>query len=596
MALKFTNNANTTLATATLNPGDTALTVNTGGGALFPVLGVGDYFYFTISDGVGNIEICKCTARTGDSFGTIVRAQDNTSARTWTAGAVVSLRLVAAELNNIPKLDENNAFTGTNTATTASSGTNTTQIATTAFVNSEITYYRSRSISLTTDTALAVTDSYRDIYIDANADDYTVTLPDATTLTVGTRTFTFMSPGNFQIIINDNGGNLLAILPKSGITQVSPRIDLNLTANGTAAGTWTSSNKVGLKPYNDYAGVAISYASSPLGTFKQRICELTTTTYLYVYTDSSSALKARVLTRTNNTLSVGAENTVAAATAQLTGVDTLTSTTVLCTYRNGTNVISVVLSVSGTTVTAGTPVTITNSTNNSGTLSKVLTSTLGIVFYASTTQVLARTLSISGTTITQNTEAVIGSATGVNNAGIQVDFISSTKVVCAYFDSASTGSMVISTITGTTITPGSVAQPGLTAAAYLSCTVIDATNILVESSFSTFFNVTFSGTTITPVSVPVTTLLGSSKAQTVLPYSTNKGIVFTDNSNFSAIVTYTITTSSSGLSTSYGYVMDDTFYSQSTYKDTYFKGSTGYVIHVSVQSLLARVGRLPTHF
>ena len=112
MVMKFTNNATSTLA-AGINNSVTTLSVAVGQGALFPTLS-GDYFYCTLANVAGTVEIIKVTARSTDTF-TIVRGQDNTSAASWIAGDKVELRLVAASLNDLPKLDEDNIFTGSNT-------------------------------------------------------------------------------------------------------------------------------------------------------------------------------------------------------------------------------------------------------------------------------------------------------------------------------------------------------------------------------------------------------------------------------------------------------------------------------------------------
>jgi hypothetical protein len=108
MVMKFTNNASSTLASG-INNSVTSLTVATGQGALFPTLSAGDYFYCTLANAVGTIEIVKVTARSTDTF-TITRAQDGTSAAAWSTGDKVELRLVSASLNDLPKLDEVNTF------------------------------------------------------------------------------------------------------------------------------------------------------------------------------------------------------------------------------------------------------------------------------------------------------------------------------------------------------------------------------------------------------------------------------------------------------------------------------------------------------
>lgn len=109
MGMKFANNATTTLASG-INSSVTSLTVATGTGALFPTLSAGDYFYCTLANTSGTVEIIKVTARSTDTF-TIVRGQDNTTATSWLTGDKVELRLVKATLNDLPKMDEANTFT-----------------------------------------------------------------------------------------------------------------------------------------------------------------------------------------------------------------------------------------------------------------------------------------------------------------------------------------------------------------------------------------------------------------------------------------------------------------------------------------------------
>lgn len=167
MATKFTNNASATLATS-INNSVTSIVVTAGQGALFPTLSAGDVFFATLVDSSNNLEIIKVTARSTDTF-TAVRGQDGTLARSYTAGDRVELRPVAAALDTFAQLASNqtmsgnntfsgnnthsgnNTFSGTNNfsgvatlaspvmtgtpvAPTAAAGTNTTQLATTAFV------------------------------------------------------------------------------------------------------------------------------------------------------------------------------------------------------------------------------------------------------------------------------------------------------------------------------------------------------------------------------------------------------------------------------------------------------------------------------
>lgn len=104
----FTNNAATTLASNILS-GASSLTVAAGTGALFPNPTAGQYFYCTLANNAGTVEIVKVTARSTDTF-TIVRGQDGTTAVGWSSGDKVELRLVNADLVNFPQLDSTNTF------------------------------------------------------------------------------------------------------------------------------------------------------------------------------------------------------------------------------------------------------------------------------------------------------------------------------------------------------------------------------------------------------------------------------------------------------------------------------------------------------
>jgi trimeric autotransporter adhesin len=102
MAVKFSNNATTTLASS-INSTQTTITVTDA--SKFPTLGAGDYTYVTLdADAVPAVrEIVKVTAITGNVF-TVVRGQDGTSAASFDAGVFIELRLTAALLNDVADL------------------------------------------------------------------------------------------------------------------------------------------------------------------------------------------------------------------------------------------------------------------------------------------------------------------------------------------------------------------------------------------------------------------------------------------------------------------------------------------------------------
>lgn len=101
LPIKFANYAFSTLAVG-CDSAATSLSVPAGHGARFPALAAGEYFYATLENAALNREIVKVTARVDDTL-TVLRAQDNTTARAWNAGDSLSLRVNAAAFADISK-------------------------------------------------------------------------------------------------------------------------------------------------------------------------------------------------------------------------------------------------------------------------------------------------------------------------------------------------------------------------------------------------------------------------------------------------------------------------------------------------------------
>lgn len=99
MSVLFSNNASTTLSAGV---GDSATSITVADGSVFPAISGSDYAYLTLEvDSDPTLkEIVKCTARSGNTL-TIVRAQDGTSARTFSTADKCELRLTAAGLSDV---------------------------------------------------------------------------------------------------------------------------------------------------------------------------------------------------------------------------------------------------------------------------------------------------------------------------------------------------------------------------------------------------------------------------------------------------------------------------------------------------------------
>lgn len=99
MAVVLTNNA-TSLLAAAIEAADTTISVRTVDAGKFPNPTAGDWFPLTLVDNAGNMEVLKATARVG-SIITVERAQENTTAKAFAAGARVDLRATAAALMGV---------------------------------------------------------------------------------------------------------------------------------------------------------------------------------------------------------------------------------------------------------------------------------------------------------------------------------------------------------------------------------------------------------------------------------------------------------------------------------------------------------------
>lgn len=96
MAVKFSNNAKTTL---TANISATATTLAVADASEFPTLSGSDHTYATLETIDYDREVVKVTAISGNSL-SVVRGQDNTTARTFSTGDKCELRLNAAMLDD----------------------------------------------------------------------------------------------------------------------------------------------------------------------------------------------------------------------------------------------------------------------------------------------------------------------------------------------------------------------------------------------------------------------------------------------------------------------------------------------------------------
>ena len=259
MSVKFSNNASTTLASGVSS---SATSITVANGSVFPALSSGNYFYVTLED-INNTkrEIVKCTALSSNAL-TIVRAQDNTTAQTFSSSDKAELRITAAGLNDVAS----QADTDTNTTYTAGTGL---ALAGTEFSNTA----PDRTVGLTGAGATTISGTYPNFTITSTDNNTTYSVQDGE---LSQNNFTNADHTKLNNLDSSDyataaQGTLAAnALPKSGGT-VTGALVLNNTGSlklpvGTTAQR-ESSPSSGMFRFNSTSNTFEAYSAGSWGDF-----------------------------------------------------------------------------------------------------------------------------------------------------------------------------------------------------------------------------------------------------------------------------------------------------------------------------------------
>ena len=185
-----------------------------------------------------------------------------------------------------------------------------------------------------------------------------------------------------------------------------------------------------------------------------------------------------------------------------TGVSALSSTSAVISYIDSTlsGLYVVVVTLSGTTITYGTPVLVRASLSPQGCSIAALSSTSAIVVYESDPDnyLAARGMTISGTTITLGSEVT----NSLVSTGPNIGPLTSTTAVCAYKQGAAPRAVVLS-LAGTTVSFGSAVAATGNINVGVSISQLSSTSAVMirddasNSNYPTVNVMTISGTTIT---------------------------------------------------------------------------------------------------
>lgn len=146
-------------------------------------------------------------------------------------------------------------------------------------------------------------------FVFPDADGYSITMPDATTLTEGDNTFVFYNPTSYAISLKDNGGTVREYLAPGETASYK------LKDNSTSNGVWVFGNPI-LGGYSDVvSGTDIDAITNVTGTRIRNVLKVNDTQYLLLSFDSSTvSFYAKLLTVNLSTKAITWGNEVTLAT------------------------------------------------------------------------------------------------------------------------------------------------------------------------------------------------------------------------------------------------------------------------------------------
>ncbi len=299
----------------------------------------------------------------------------------------------------------------------------------------------------------------------------------------------------------------------------------------------------------DVSGSTITAGTSAVfesaSTYYTSVAMLTSTKAIVTYKDvgNSEYGTACILDVSGSTITAGTPVVFESANTSYTSVTMLTSTKAIVAYQDGGNSYygtACILDVSGSTITAGTAVVFESATTNYISVT-MLTSTKAIVAYqdgGNSSYGTACILDVSDSTITAGTPAVFESAT---TTYISVTMLTSTKAIVAYRDGGNSyyGTACILDVSGSTITAGTAVVFESATTNYISVTMLTSTKAIVtyqdsgNSGYGTACILDVSGSTITAGTPVVFESANTIYISVTMLTSTKAIVTYTDGGNSS---------------------------------------------------------------
>lgn len=346
------------------------------------------------------------------------------------------------------------------------------------------------------------------------AADKSVILPAATTIsTLGDSIFVLVNNGAYPYTVKVSGGNAIAVVPVAGT------VTLSLTDNSTAAGKWAGT-------VNSFVNGFSTSGALPGSSYGMSGNFAVTQSYPPVTVTSSQLNSAVYIDNAANNYPNNGPTTGMACN--------ISATTALVVYQVSTTTYAVVITLSGGSLTVGTPVAVLTATTPTQVSAVVLSSTAAFVFVdRSAAQSLAIPLVLSGASITVGTSTAYS---GSNSVFLSSVAMSSTLALVYNYDAA--GYLRTFTHNGASAPTLGTASTGITQYATGGLCKLTSTTALIAYSVNSSTVLTSRVVTISGSSAPT---LGTGLTNNVLGGNGNYPLNCYAYSPTEAIIKYNAT-------------------------------------------------------
>jgi hypothetical protein len=339
---------------------------------------------------------------------------------------------------------------------------------------------------ITANKTLTSSSSGYQIVDSANSASYTLTLPDATTISEGAIMFIVQNDSNYTLDVFNDSGELVSFVLANQTKSIS------LEDNSSSSGIWKKTFE--LKKDSVSASQKYAVFESARADYIS-VTTLSSTQAIVCYSDVGNSYygMACVLDISGSTITPGTPAVFESATTTYTSVTALSSTQAIVSYSDGGNSsygTACILNISGSTITPGTPAVFEFAATTYTSVT-ALSSTQALVCYqdgGNSNRGTACILDISGSTITRGSPTVFESARTVYTS---VTALSSTQalVCCSDVDGNNRGTACILDISGSTITPDTHVVFESVGSAYVVVTTLSSTQAVVcyRGTFSNYY-------------------------------------------------------------------------------------------------------------